>query len=251
VSKFGERLAGAGGFINISQNAKKVVFVGTFTAGGLQLGMAHDTLQIQCEGSQHKFVKQVEHRTFSARESRRRSQQVLYVTERCVFQLAGTPEQPALELTELAPGADLQRDVLDQMDFVPLISPHLKAMETALFRTEPMGLRERMLATPLAKRLDLDLAHHLLFINFEGLSVDKMEDINAIETEVSTLLAPLNERVAVVVNYDRFNIAPQLLDAYTHMVQRLKQRFYTRVTRYGTGGFLKSRLAASNRAAKA
>jgi propionate CoA-transferase len=250
VSKFGDRLAGAGGFINISQNAKKVVFVGTFTAGGLRLGMANGKLQIECEGSQRKFVQQVEHRTFSAQESRRRGQQVLYITERCVFQLAGTADAPALELIELAPGVDLQRDVLNQMGFAPQISPHLKPMEAALFRAEPMGLRERLLATPLAKRLDLDLAHHLLFINFEGLAVDSMEDINAIETEVSTLLAPLNERVAVVVNYDRFIIAPSLLDAYTHMVQRLKQRFYTRVTRYGTGGFLKSRLAASNRVAK-
>jgi propionate CoA-transferase len=250
VSKFGERLAGAGGFINISQNAKKVVFVGTFTAGGLQLGLAHGKLKIECEGSQRKFVSVVEHRTFSAQESRRRGQQVLYVTERCVFRLAGTADKPAMELIELAPGVDLQHDVLDQMAFVPLISPHLKPMETALFRAEPLGLRERLLATPLAKRLDLDLAHHLLFINFEGLSVDNMEDINAIETEVTALLAPLNERVAVVVNYDRFNIAPPLLDAYTHMVQRLKQRFYSRVTRYGTGGFLKSRLTASNRAAK-
>jgi propionate CoA-transferase len=107
-----------------------------------------------------------------------------------------------------------------------------------------------LLATPLAKRLDLDIAHHLLFINFEGLAVDNMEDINAIETEVSALLAPLNERVAVVVNYDRFNVAPSLLDAYTHMTQRLKQRFYSRVTRYGTGGFLKARLTASRRATK-
>lgn len=250
VSKFGDRLAGAGGFINISQNAKKVVFVGTFTAGGLQLSMANGKLQIECEGSQRKFVKQVEHRTFSAQESRRRGQQVLYVTERCVFQLTGTASKPRLELIEMAPGVDLQRDVLDQMAFAPLISPHLKPMEAALFRAEPMGLRERLLATPLAKRLDLDLAHHLLFINFEGLAVDSMEDINAIETEVTALLEPLKERVAVVVNYDRFIIAPSLLDAYTGMVQRLKTRFYTRVTRYGTGGFLKSRLAASNRAAK-
>jgi propionate CoA-transferase len=248
VSKFGDRLAGAGGFINISQNAKKVVFVGTFTAGDLLVGMADGKLQIECEGSQRKFVEQVEHRTFSARESRKRGQQVLYVTERCVFQLAGTADEPALELIELAPGVDLQRDVLDQMAFAPMISPHLKAMEVALFCEEPLGLRERMLATPLAKRLDLDLDNHLLFINFEGLSLDNMEDVNAVETEVSALLAPLKERVAVVVNYDRFNIAAPLLDAYTHMTQRLNQRFYSRITRYGTGGFLKARLAASSRA---
>jgi propionate CoA-transferase len=123
-------------------------------------------------------------------------------------------------------------------------------MDTSLFRAEPMGLRERLLVTPFAKRLELDVAHHLLFINFEGLAVDNMDDIHAIESEVSALLAPLKERVAVVVNYDRFNIAPALLDAYSDLVQRLKQRFYTRVTRYGTGGFLKAKLSASRRSSK-
>ena len=243
VSKFGERLAGAGGFINISQNAKKVVFVGTFTTGELQCKVQNGQLQIQHEGTQRKFVTQVEHRTFSARESRKRGQQVLYVTERCVFQLSGTYEAPTLELIELAPGLDLQRDVLALMDFAPLISPHLKPMDAALFAAEPMGLRERLLATPLAARLELDSARRLLFINFEGLAVDNMEDINAIESQVTALLEPLKERVAVVVNYDSFTIAPSLLDAYTHMVARLKRRFYSRVTRYGTGGFLKARLA--------
>jgi propionate CoA-transferase len=129
------------------------------------------------------------------------------------------------------------------MDFAPLISPHLKTMNAALFQDEPMGLREHLLATPLAQRLDLDAAHKLLFINFEGLAVDNMEDINAIETEISDLLTPLHSRVNVVVNYDRFIVAPSLLDAYTHMAKRLKQRFYSRVTRYGTGGFLKARLS--------
>jgi propionate CoA-transferase len=246
VSKFGERLAGAGGFINISQNAKKVVFVGTFTTGGFQCDVQNGELLIRREGTQHKFVQHVEHRTFSARESLKRGQQVLYVTERCVFQLAGMPDAPMLELTELAPGVDLQRDVLAQMDFVPLISPHLKPMDAALFAPEPLGLRARLLATPLATRLELDSAHRLLFINFEGLAVDAMEDVDAIESQVTALLEPLKERVAVVVNYDSFTIAPALLDAYTHMVTRLKRRFYSRVTRYGTGGFLKARLSAKS-----
>jgi len=245
VSKFGTRLSGAGGFINISQNAKKVVFVGTFTAGKLQLQIADGQLNIEVEGLQHKFVQQVEHRTFSAREAIARKRQVVYVTERCVFRLAGSVEQPALELVEIAPGVDLQRDVLAQMDFVPLISPQLKLMDAALFQPEPMGLRERLLETPLTQRLDLNREHRTLFINFEGLSVDSAEDINAIETHVTHLLAPLGHRVAVVVNYDSFTILPPLLDAYTDMVQRLKRQFYSRVTRYGTGGFLKARLEAS------
>ena len=245
VSKFGKRLAGAGGFINISQNAKTVVFVGTFTAGDLQVGVESGRLQIQSEGTQRKFVQQVEHRTFSGRVARARGQQVLYVTERCVFQLAGTSDKPELELIELAPGVDLQHDVLAHMDFLPLISPQLKTMDAALFAPDAMGLRERMLATPLAERFELDREHRLLFINFEGLSIDSAADVVAVEAQVIALLEPLalhGERVAVVVNYDSFHIAPALADAYATMVQRLTQRFYSRVTRYGTGGFLKAKL---------
>ncbi len=247
VSKFGSRLAGAGGFINISQNAKKVVFVGTFTTGDLQVSVNDGRLHIHSEGTQRKWVQQVEHRTFSAREAIRRGQQVLYVTERCVLRLTGSIDQPAMELIELAPGVDLQRDVLAQMDFVPLISPQLKTMDSALFDSAPMGLRAQLLATPLAQRLELDREHQLLFINFEGLAVDSVRDIEAIETMVTQLLEPLGHRVAVVVNYDSFTIGPALLDAYTRMVQHLKRRFYSRVTRYGTGGFVKARLEARSR----
>ena len=120
-------------------------------------------------------------------------------------------------------------------------------MDAALFSPEPMGLRERLLETPLALRVELDREHGVLFINFEGLSIDSADDIEAIETLVTHLLEPLGQRVAVVVNYDSFNILPPLLDTYTRMVQRLKRQFYSRVTRYGTGGFLKARLEASNK----
>jgi propionate CoA-transferase len=242
VSKFGTRLAGAGGFINISQTAKSVIFVGTFTAGDLQVSIEGGRLRIDCEGTQRKFVQAVEHRTFSGRVARQRGQEVLYVTERCVFRLAGTVDEPALELIELAPGVDLQRDVLAQMDFQPLISPQLKTMDAALFGAADLQLRRRLLATPLAQRLELDREHKLLFINFEGLSVDSAQDIAAIEAQVSALLEPLGERVAVVANYDSFNILPPLMEEYAAMVNRLTQRFYSRVTRYGTGGFIKARL---------
>jgi propionate CoA-transferase len=242
VSKFGSRLAGAGGFINISQNAKTVVFVGTFTAGDLQVDVHNGRLAIRSEGTQRKFVQAVEHRTFSGRLARQRGQEVLYVTERCVFRLAGSVEHPALELIELAAGADMQRDVLAHMDFLPLISPQLKVMDAALFAADAMGLRERMLATPLAQRLELDREHRLLFINFEGLSIESQNQVDAIEALVSQLLEPLGERVAVVANYDSFSIPPPLMESYTAMVQRLTQRFYSRVTRYGTGGFLKAKL---------
>lgn len=242
VSKFGPRLAGAGGFINISQNAKAVVMVGTFTAGGLDVRLQDGRLHIHSEGSTHKFVRSVEHRTFSGREACKRGQRVLYVTERCVFQLKPDGDEGSLELIEIAPGIDLERDVLAHMDFMPAISPHLRLMDAALFAEEPVGLRERLLATPLSERCELDREHRLLFINFEGLAVDQASDIVDIEQHLTTLLEPLGQRVAVVVNYDSCSILPPLIDDYSAMVKRLTERFYSRVTRYGTGGFLKARL---------
>jgi propionate CoA-transferase len=202
VSKFGPHLAGAGGFINISQNAKTVVFVGSFTAGKMLVQIHDEQLSVLHESHSRKFVQAVEHRTFSGREARRRGQRVLYVTERCVFQLI----DGGLELIEIAPGIDLERDVLAHMDFRPSISVQLKLMDAALFREEPMGLRERLLATPLAQRFELDREQHQLFINFEGLSIDSASDIVEIETYVRTLLQPLGERVAVVVNYDSCSV---------------------------------------------
>ena len=242
VSRFGPRLAGAGGFINISQNAKTVVFVGTFTAGHLSVQVEGGRLEIVREGTRRKFVRQVEHRTFSGREALRRGQRVLYVTERCVFRLA----DGGLELIEIAPGIDLQRDVLAHMDFRPAIAPDLPSMPAALFGAAAMGLRDRLLSKPLSARYQLDLAHRMLFIDFEGLNIDSREGVAAIEDYATRLLAPVvtrpEERLAVVVTYDNFSILPGLVDEYSEMVTRLTERFYSRVTRYGTGGFLKARL---------
>ena len=142
VSKFGPRLAGAGGFINISQTAKKVVFVGTFTAGKLNVVVNKGALKIVTEGETKKFVAQVEHRTFSGEYAFKSKQTVLYITERCVFRLI----ESGLELIEIAPGVDLERDVLALMDFRPAISPTLKIMDLRIFKDVPMGLRDDVLA---------------------------------------------------------------------------------------------------------
>lgn len=241
VSKFGTKLAGAGGFINISQSAHAVVFVGTFTAGGLQVRIEDGRVHIDHEGSQRKFVREVEHRTFSGERARKNGQRVLYVTERCVFRLA---DAGGLELIEIAPGIDLQRHILSQMDFHPAISPELRLMDASLFAEAPMNLRTRMLALPLSRRIDFDERGQMLFVNFEGLSITSAQDIADIESEVTGKVLPLRKRVDVIVNYDHFSIRPELIDDYSAMVNRLTERHYAQVTRYAASSFVKARLDA-------
>lgn len=137
VSKFGPKIAGAGGFINITQNAKKVIFCGTFTAGGLDVEVKDGALKIKEEGKVKKFIKDVEQITFSGRYALEVNQTVLYITERAVFEL----NNDGLVLTEIAPGVDLKKDILDQMEFEPSISPELKIMDVRIFKDEKMGLK--------------------------------------------------------------------------------------------------------------
>jgi propionate CoA-transferase len=140
VSKFGSRLAGAGGFINISQNAKKVVFMGTFTAGGLKMIAANDRLTITDEGRLIKFIKNVEHITFSGKTALQFNQPVLYITERAVFELS----QRGLALIEIAPGIDIDQDILAQMHFAPVINRPPKLMDPRIFRDSPMKIKNEL-----------------------------------------------------------------------------------------------------------
>ena len=174
----------------------------------------------------------------------RRGQRVLYVTERAVFRLVPAADGAGgeLELFEIAPGIDLERDVLAHMSFKPRIAAELKTMDERLFAPELMGLRSDLLERPLAERLHLDPAARVLHIDFSGLQVNASATIVAIESAVRGLLAPFGERVDVVVNYDHFGIVPELVEAYADMVHRLTADLYKRVTRYGTTGFVKSRL---------
>jgi propionate CoA-transferase len=174
VSRFGPRLAGAGGFINISQNAKKVVFVGTFTAGDLEVSAVDGKLLIERDCKAKKFVNAVEQRTFSGPYAVQNGKEVLYITERCVFQLT----KEGLELTEVSPGIDIKHDILDKMDFEPIVrQPRL--MDARIFRPEPMGLREKILRMPFDARFNYDVEHNILFLNFENLEVKTVKQINA------------------------------------------------------------------------
>ncbi len=136
VSKFGPKIAGCGGFIDITQNAKEVVFCGTFTAGGLKVEAKNGKLKIIQEGKFSKFLKNVEQITFSGNLANKQNKNIFYVTERAVFKL----KKEGLELIEIAPGIDLEKDILGNMDFKPIISENLKLMDERIFKDEPMGL---------------------------------------------------------------------------------------------------------------
>ena len=138
VSKFGTRVAGCGGFINITQNAKKVFFCGTLTAKGLEVKVENGELKILNEGSQKKFIDSVEQITFSGEYAMKIKQPVMYITERAVFEL----KEDGLHLIEIAPGIDIKKDILDLMEFAPVIDKDLKLMDKRIFIDELMDLKK-------------------------------------------------------------------------------------------------------------
>jgi len=239
VSRFGSRLAGAGGFINISQNAKAVVFAGTFTAGGLEIRAGNGRLVIEKEGRNSKFRAQVQHVTFAGREAVARGQRVLYVTERCVLELG----PHGLVLVEVAPGIDIERDILAHMAFSPIMVPPPVTMDAKIFRTEPIELRHLLLDPDLPRRIHYDAARDTLFLNFQHLQVRNEADIDAIRDAVSAQCQAIGHRVDAVVNYDGFQITSGLEDAYAAMAHEMHERWYANVTRYASGAFKRMKVA--------
>lgn len=237
VSRFGPRLAGAGGFINISQNARHVVFTGTFTAGGLGLNLAEGQVSIAQEGRSKKLMKAVQQVTFSGARALETGTPVLFVTERCVFELT----KDGLRLSEVAPGIDIQTDILAQMDFQPVIdTPDL--MDARIFAKEPMGLRVDLLHLDMADRIVLDGDGQRLFINFEKLRIRSADDVAQVKARVEALLEGHPRRVDVIVNYDGSRIDDEIAADYAAMVADLDERFYARVTRYSSSAFMRMKL---------
>ena len=197
ASRFSGRISGCGGFINISQNSKKVVFVGTFTSGGLEV----------------------------------------YVTERCVFRLTGA----GLELVEVAPGIDIDRDILSHMPFRPVVEAP-RQMDAGLFRAAPLGLRERMLDIRIEDRISYDAATNTLFLNYAGMRVRTQDDIDKIKHAVEATLEPLGKRVNSIVNYDSFSADDDVIDRYLDLVRHVEKTYYLKVSRYTTSGFMRLKL---------
>lgn len=237
VSKFGPRFTGPGGFIDISQNAKKVCFIGTFTAGGLDVAVDDGKLRIKTEGREKKFVLNVEQRTFSGRYAAQIKQEVLYITERAVFKLC----DEGIELIEIAPGIDLDKQVLALMDFKPVIRKPPKLMDERIFRYAAMGIKEDLLNIPMKDRFVYRAEDNIFFINLENYYMKTSEDVKEMRKLVGSILEPLGKKVHTIANYDNFNVSPHLVDEYVEMV-KYAASFYESVTRYTTSTFLKMKL---------
>ena len=240
VSRFGPRLAGAGGFINISQNARRVVFAGTFTAGGLEVVVEDGRLRIVSEGSKKKLVESVEQITFNGSLAAQRGQSVLYVTERCVFRRV--PE--GLELTEIAPGIDMERDILAHMDFAPIMR-NVRLMDPRIFLPQLMGLATVLLDLQMSERLSYDAERNTVFANFEGMAIRSNGDIESVRRVLEAFCDRIGHKVSLIANYDGFRLDDSEADAYFEMVRQLQFKYYSSATRFTTSEFMRIKLDAA------
>jgi propionate CoA-transferase len=201
------------------------------------VSIAEGKIHIDQEGKEKKFIKQVEQKTFSGRFAAHNHKPVLFITERCVFNLT----EKGMELIEIAPGIDLQKDILDQMGFRPVMNGTPKLMDARIFSIESMGLKNDLLTIPLEDRLIYNAQENVFFVNFENLYIRSREDIEKIRTMIDEILGPLRKKVNTIVNYGNFNILPDLIDDYTGLINYAMQ-YYEEVTRYTTSAFLRMKL---------
>jgi propionate CoA-transferase len=238
VSRFGPRLAGAGGFINISQNSKTVYFLGTFLAPARTEVTGGEIVTTDGPAAA-KFLADVQQRTFSGEYAVHSGQPVMYITERCVFVLT----EDGMKLIEIAPGVHLERDILALIEFEPIMDaggPSI--MDPRIFRDEPMGLRDDLLSVPLEARFAYDGQRNVFFLNLEGVSIRTAEELTEAAAMIETRLAAVGRTVNLVVNYDNFTLVSELTDAFAAAI-RAMSRYYDTVTRYSTSAFLRLKLA--------
>lgn len=239
----GDRLTGPGGFINISQCTRKCCFMLPLTAKGLKVSIPGDgTLKIDKEGQVKKFVPEVFEKTFSGDEAVRRGQEVLYVTERAVF--TRTSKSDTLELIEIAPGVDLQKDVLDQMDFVPVIRENLKLMDPRIFMLGKMKVTNEIFGS-LEERFQYDATDHTVYVNLWGITLNTEDDVVWFENSMRSILKPIVEQggpVNMVANYEGFDLGKGLEGFYSDQVAKLQKDFYKSAKRYTGHAFQRAQL---------
>jgi propionate CoA-transferase len=183
--------------------------------------------------------------TYSGAFARRKGQPVFYITERCVLRLA----DDGLELVEIAPGIELERDVLDHMAFRPRVADDLELMDEAIFREPRMGLRDRS-PLSLEERLSYDADHDRMYVNFEGLRLLTEDDVEELARFLDERFAALGKKVNVVVNYDNFEFGPAAEPRFLEMVRHNDSRYFLSSTRYSTNAFFRRQLSERFEAAK-
>ena len=239
VSRFGKRLAGAGGFINISQNASRLVLTGAFTASGLQVAVEDGKLRILQEGKVKKFVRQVEHITFSGQLAVETGQPVLYVTERCVFGIG--PD--GLELLEVAPGIDVERNILPHMEFTPIMR-NIKTMDARIFQEGSMALLQSRTEMPIEQRIMLDRETGKLVINLRSMKITSRLEILQLKQAIENVCESYGRPVDMMAVYDGFEIKDNLQDEYADMIGSLDKAYYYNLVHYTRDPFIRLKFGA-------
>ena len=178
-----------------------------------ELAIEAGRLRIRKDGTSRKFVSEVEHRTFSGEYAAAREQPVLYITERCVFRLTAD----GLELIEIAPGIDIERDILAQMDFAPGHARPPRLMDDRIFRDEPDGTARSHAGAARSTSASATTPSRTCSSSISSgfASAGRSRTSRAFDSRSRQRLAPLGHKVYAIVNYDNFTIVPELLDAYS------------------------------------
>lgn len=237
-----KKLTGPGGFIDIAMSTRSICFVTTFTAKGLNISAGNGELKIEEEGKVKKFVDSIYETTFSGNEAVRRGQKVFYVTERAVFRR--TNDNDVIELIEIAPGIDLQKDVLDQMSFTPAISPYLREMDPRIFTDRKMGAASDFFGS-LEDRVTYDEESNTIYMEMFGVVLNSEEDVEWFEVAMREVLRPYVEargKVNMISNYDGFELGRGLEDFYTEKIEAIQNDCYNSWTRYTGSAFQRAKL---------
>ena len=240
-----DRLTGPGGFIDISQCTKNICFLSPLTTKGLDLEIGNGELKIKEEGKVKKFVDKVFEVTFSGDEAVRRGQNVHYITERAVFRR--TAKYDVLELIEIAPGIDLQKNVLDQLDFEPVVSKNLKTMDPRIFKEENMGVTSELFGS-LEDRCNYIEDDHMFYLNLFGVNLNSEDDIHWFFRSLRKILKPVCDDSGkgpvsmAVINYNGFDVRTGLDDMYAEEAEKLRAQYFGDVKRFSGNSFYHAKM---------
>lgn len=244
-----DNLTGPGGFIDITNATPTICFMGTFTARGLKIDLPDDgTIKIKTEGKVQKYRNEIFEKTFSADQAMLNGQKVYYVTERAVFQR--TSDHDILELVEIAPGVDLEKDILAHMEFKPVISPDLKLMDSRIFKDEKMNIRDDVFGS-LEDRATYKAEDHSVYLDLFGVSLQSAEDIKKFFGSLEKIFSRYAEggknKFHAYLNYDGFDVRSGLEETYGEYALDMQTKYFASVKRFAGKAFRRAKLGTKIR----